>query len=51
MHVDYRTQLRMERIRRRIVRCLCTGESLSSPRVVALSRLLDRLVLSCYRAS
>lgn len=51
MQLDSRTQERMDRIRRRIARCLDEGATLTSPRVVALSRLLDRLVLSCYRAS
>lgn len=49
MEMDQRTEMRMERIRRRIARYLKEGASLSSPRVVALSQLLDRLVLAFYR--
>jgi hypothetical protein len=41
----------MARIQRRIAACLAAGASLSSPKVVALSRLLDQLVLQSYRGA
>ena len=45
-----RRQVHMERLRRLIAEQLRAGASLSSPKVVALSRRLDQLVLDCYRA-
>ncbi|HLN65486.1 MAG TPA: Spo0E family sporulation regulatory protein-aspartic acid phosphatase [Symbiobacteriaceae bacterium] len=48
---DIKKQIHMERLRRRIADHLRAGASLSSPKVVALSRRLDQLVLDCYRSS
>lgn len=48
---DIKKQIHMERLRRRIADHLRAGASLSSPKVVALSRRLDQLVLACYRTS
>ncbi|HYG58033.1 MAG TPA: hypothetical protein VD902_08235 [Symbiobacteriaceae bacterium] len=50
-HADARTIIRMARIRRQIEARLKQGASLSSPRVVALSRRLDQLVLALYRGA
>lgn len=47
---DIKKQIHMERLRRRIADHLRAGASLSSPKVVALSRRLDQLVLDCYRS-
>lgn len=46
-----RLQCLMDRIRRQIAERLRAGESLTSPRVIALSRRLDRLVLHSYRTA
>lgn len=47
---DVKTRIHMERLRRRIADHLRAGASLSSPKVVALSRRLDQLVLQAYRS-
>jgi hypothetical protein len=46
---DARIMVNMARLQRRIAVCLKEGETLSSPKVVALSRRLDQLVLACYQ--
>jgi hypothetical protein len=48
---DGKMAAHMERLRRLIAAQLQAGSSLTSPKVLALSRRLDRLVLDCYRTS
>ena len=43
--------LHMARLQRRIAEKLKAGAALSSPKVVKLSRQLDRLILQSYRGT
>jgi hypothetical protein len=51
MPLSAKVLVHMARLRRRIADQLKAGASLSSPKVVELSRRLDELVLQSYRAN